>query len=330
MNRRNQILAGILAVQIVAAVVLLWPRASASGGEAKGLFPELTADQIVELTVSDTAGTSITLAKVGDAWVLPNVDNYPTQADKVPALVTKIAGLKADRLVAQTSSSYKRLKVATDDFERLLEFRLADGSTHKLYLGTSPSYRATHVRADDQSQVYLTSDLSASDAGVSATSWVDPNYVSVPVDQVVALTLENANGRFEFVKEGDTWTMQGLAADETLDQSKVTGLVGKARSVSMMRPLGKTADPSYGMEAPTAVVTVKTHTDDAGDKTYTLTVGAKDATDNSYVVKSSDSEYYARVTEYTAKDLVEQNRESFLQVPPTPTPGAEGTPTAAP
>jgi hypothetical protein len=331
MNRRNQILAGILVVQLALATFVLWPRSSASGGEVKSLFSGVTADQIVALTVSDATGKSVALAKEGDNWVLPNVDNYPTQADKVSSLATKIAGLKADRLVAQTSASYKRLKVATDDYERLIEFRLADGTSHKLYLGTSPSYGAIHVRADDQNGVYLASDLSVTDAGVSATSWVNSDYVSVPVEQVTAVTLENANGRFEFVKEGDTWTMKDLAPGETLDQSKVTGLVGKARYVTMLRPLGKTADPSYGLDAPNAVVTVQTHSDDAsgdnaGDRTYTLTVGSKDATDNSYVVKSSDSDYYVRVTEYTARDLVEQNHESFLQVPPTATPAAEETP----
>jgi hypothetical protein len=324
MNRRNQILAGVLVVQLAVAVFVLWPRTSASG-EAVSLFPGVTADQIVALTVSDGSGNTIALAKEGGAWVLPDAEGYPTLEDKVPTLLTKIVGLKTDRLVAQTATSYKRLKVAADDYERLIEFTLADGTTHKLYLGTSPSYRALHVRADGESEVYLTSDLSTTDVGADAASWVDRAYVDIPQDQVVAVTLQNANGRFEFVKNGDSWTMQGLAEGETLNEGQVTSLVSKARYVSLLRPLGKTEDATYGMQTPGAVVTVQVHSD-AGDKTYTLTVGAKDATDNSYVVKSSDSAFYVRVSEYTAKDLVEKTREGFLQLPPTPTP--EGTPTA--
>jgi hypothetical protein len=319
MNRRNQILAGILAVQLAVAAFVLWPRSSASGGEAGSLFPGVAADQIVALTIGDATGKSVALAKEGDAWVLATADNYPTQADKVPSLVEKIAGLKTDRLVAQTSSSYKRLKVAADDYERLVEFKLADGTTHKLYLGTSPSYRALHVRADDEAGVYLTSDLATTDAGVAATAWVDSAYVNIPQDQVVAVTLENA-------KVGETWTMQDLASGETLDQGKVTSLVSKARYVAMSQPLGKAADAAYGMEAPGAVVTVQTHSDDGGDKTYTLTVGAKDATDNSYVIKSSESPYYVRASSYSVEDFVQQSHESFLLVPPTATP--EVTPAA--
>jgi hypothetical protein len=329
MTRRNQILAGILVVQLVVVGLVLWPRSSASGGEVTSLFPEVTADQIVSLTISDTTGKSITLAKDGDAWVLPDVDNYPTKADQVPTLLDKIVALKTGRLVAQTSTSYKRLKVATDDYERLVEFSLADGTTHKLYVGTSPSYGATHVRADDEAGVYLTSDLSITDAGVTATSWVDSAYLNIPADQVVAVTLENANGQFKFAKVGDTWTMDDLATGETLDQSKVTALVNKARYVALSRPLGKTADPAYGMDTPGAVVTLQTHSDDEGDQTYTLTVGAKDTTDNTYAIKSSESPYYVRASSYSVEDLVQKDHERFLLLPPTPTPEPGATPSGS-
>jgi hypothetical protein len=327
MNRRNQILAVILAAQLVVVGFVLWPRRSASSGEVKSVFPDVTTDQIASLTISDVSGTSITLAKEGDAWVLPDVDSYPILSDKATALLDKLVALKTDRLVAQTSSSYKRLKVATDDYERLVHITLADGTTHDLYVGTSPSYGATHVRADDQAGVYLTSELSISDVGTGASSWVDTAYLNVPEDQIVALTLENANGRFEFTKTNDTWTMKDLATGETLDQSTVTALVNKARYVTLSRPVGKTADPAYGMDAPGAVVTLQTHSEDAGDKTYTLTVGAMDSADSTYVVKSSESPYYVRASSYSVADLVQKDHEAFLLQPPTPTP--EATPSGS-
>ncbi len=55
-------------------------------------------------------------------------------------------------------------------------------------------------------------------------------------------------------------------------------------------------------------------------ETYTLRVGAKDDEDNSYVVSSSESPYYVRVSNYTVKDFVERTRDDFLEQPPTPTP----------
>lgn len=320
MNRTNQILAAVLAVQIVLVAVVFWPRPAASVASGQPLFPGVEADQIVRMTVTDATGNQIKLAKSMGAWVLPEADDYPTQQNKVPELLAKIVALKTDRLVAQTPASHKRLKVADGTFERLIEVELADGATHRLYLGTSPSYGASHVRADDQNEVYLAS-LSISDVGVQASSWVDTLYLSLTQDQIVALTLENKNGRFEFEKDdAGTWTMKGLAADETLNENNMTSLVTRVSSLQMVGPLGKTEQDGYGLKQPNAVVTVNTRDGEGNVKTYSLRVGAKSGEDNSYVVISSESPYYVRMSEYTVKDFVERTRDDFLELPPTPTP----------
>ncbi|MGA9351413.1 MAG: DUF4340 domain-containing protein [Anaerolineae bacterium] len=319
MNRTNQILAAVLAVQIVLVMVAFWPRpASVASGES--LFAGLEAEQITRLTISDETGKQIKLAKGLGDWVLPEADDYPCLENKVPQFLEKIVALKTNRLVTQTPASHKRLKVADDTFERQIELELADGTTHRLYLGTSPSYGATHVRADSQDEVYLAS-LLASDAGVNASNWVDTLYFSVAQDQIAALTLQNENGRFEFEKDdAGTWTMKDLAIDETLNENNVTSLVNRVSSVQMLRPLGKEPQDDYGLETPNAVVTVETRDDEGNTKTYTIRVGAKDDEDNSYVVISSESPYYVRMSEYTVKDFVEKVRDDFLELPPTPTP----------
>ena len=325
MSRTNRILAVLLAVQIVLVAVAFWPKpASVAGGE--GLLAGLEAEQIAQLTISDETGNQIKLAKGLGNWVLPEADDYPCTENKAPEFLEKIVALKTNRLVTQTPASHKRLKVASDAFERRVELELADGTTHLLYLGTSPSYGAIHVRADGQNEVYLAS-LSASDAGIFASNWIDTLYFSVAQDQLVALTLENGNGSFEFEKdEAGTWTMKGLAADEMLNENNVTGLASRIASLRMLRPLGKTEQSEYGLQEPLAVVTVQTRDGEGNTETYTIRVGAQDDEaasaneDNSYVVISSESSYYVRVSEYTVEDFVGRVRDDFLELPPTPTP----------
>jgi hypothetical protein len=321
MNRTNQILAGVLAVQIILVAVVFWPRPAASVASGEPLFAGLEVDQIVRLTISDADGKQIQLAKSFGEWVLPEADDYPTQENKVPELLDKIVALKADRLVTQTPASHKRLKVADGAFERQVEFELADGTTHKLHLGTSPSYGTGHVRADRQDEVYLASGLSASEAGVQASNWVDTRYLSIPQDQIVALTLENKNGRFEFEKDDDgTWTMKSLAADETLKENNVTSLVNRISAVQILRPLGKTEGDDYSLKEPNAVVTVQTRDGEGNVKTYSFRVGAQSEEDSSYVVISSESPYYVRVADYTVKNFAERTRDDFIELPQTPTP----------
>jgi hypothetical protein len=86
----------------------------------------------------------------------------------------------------------------------------------------------------------------------------------------------------------------------------------------MTAPLGKEEQAAYGMATPNAVATVETAT-----KTYTLQVGAQDPDDNSYVVISSESPYYVRVSEYSVQALVQNTRADFIEAPPTPTPEGE-------
>jgi hypothetical protein len=318
MNRLNQILVVLLVLQLVVAAIILIPR-PAPAGEGESLYPDLEAGRIVGLTVTSADGETHQQAKRDGNWVLPEADDYPVQADKVPPVLDKLAALQADRLVTETTGSHKRLKVAEDDFERLVEFELDDGSHYRLYVGTSPSYGATHVRAEGQDEVYLTSELSLQDLGAAASAWVDRAYLDLPEDQIMALTVENENGTLDLRKIGEAgWMLTDQAGDETLDQGIVTSLANRAAYITLLRPLGREDKPEYGLANPSAVVTIQTHSDEEGDKTYTLWVGTQDAEDNSYVIRSSESAYYVRVSEYSVQDLVDYTRDDLLELPPTP------------
>jgi len=334
MKRHNQILASILVIQIVLGVVVFWPKSAATGGEP--LFPDLEAGDIVSLTITDADGNGIALAQLpspevgrgaggegrGD-WVLPDADDYPAKADKITPLLEKIAGLTTGRLVTRTDASHKRLQVAPDDFASRIKFETADGTKHALYLGSSPSYGATHFRLDGQSETYLTSDVSTWDANTSAASWIDTSYVSLDKERLTRVTLENGNGTFVFTRDdAGEWTLAGLEAGEELASGKVTTLVNRATSVTLLRPLGTEEDAAYGLDDPLATVTLE-----IDDETVTLQVGAQDADDRSYIVKSSASPYYVRVAEHNVKPLVGNRRDDFLELPSTPTP--EPTPTSA-
>jgi len=319
MNRGNQALVAILVAQIALAVLVFWPRqASVAAGEP--LLAGVEVDQIARVTIRDAAGEQVQLAKTDDGWVVADAGNYPVTEGTVPELLDKLVGLKSGRLVAETAGSYQRLQVADENYAYRVELKLENGTLRTLYLGTSPSFGAIHVRVAEQTPVYLASDLSSADVGTRVSNWIDTSYFSVPQDQIVAVTLENRNGTFEFQKVGEEWTMAGLAADETLDTGSVTSLVSRATSVRMLRPLGTEPMPSYGMDAPSAVLVLNARSPEGTATTYMLYVGARSEEDSSYVVKSSESPYYVRVAEFTAQDWVETDRQGFLELPPTPAP----------
>ncbi len=320
MNKLNQILIALVVVQIALAAFVFWPRPAAQA-EGGPLVSGFNTAEVIGLTISDGDGHRVALARSGDGWVLPEADDFPVKADSVTPFLDKIGVLQSNRLVAQTENSHRRLQVAADEFNRLVEISLADGASHKLFIGSSAGAGATHVRVDDQPQVYLTADLTGWDANAQASAWIDTLYFTLPQTATVALTLENTNGRFEFEKRGDSWTMADLADGETLKTDEVTRLVNLASAVRLVEPIGRTEQPDFGLAEPQAVVTLKT-----ADGDYTLQVGAKNPDTNNYVLKASNSPYYVWVAEMTADDFVVKSQADFVEQDSPATP-AESQPT---
>ena len=316
MNRGNQVLIGVLVLQVALAVVLFWPRQPATAA-GEPLFAGLEADQIVRLTIDDEVGGHVQFTKTGDVWVLADAGEYPTTEGAVDALLEKIVALQVGRPVAESEDSHARLKVADKEYASRVELKLQDGTLRTLYVGTSPSYGAGHVRVAGSDEVYLVSDLSSTDVTTRLSNWIDTSYQSLSTQEIVAVELENKNGTLEFAKEGEEWTMVGLEEGETASSSAISSLVSRAASVRMLRPLGTEDKPSYGMHDPNAVLVLHARSSEGTETTYTLHVGAQDDQDNSYVIKSSESPYFARVAEYTAKDWVENMRDDLLEKPET-------------
>ena len=311
MSKLNKILVVILIIQLALTAFVFWPKSTVQAGEP--LFADFAASEVAKLTIRDNEDNVIVLAKNGENWVLPEADDFPVQADKVSTLLEKLEGIKGNRLVTQTEASHNRLKVDENDFNRLIEIELADGTQHKLYVGSSGGASATHVRADGQPEVYL-ADMNTFDVSAQPSGWIDTLYVEIPQENVVAVKLENENGTFEFAKEGDTWTMLDLAEDEVFNESGLTGMLNNAATVRLTAPLGKAEESAYGFNKPLAVVTL-TYEQEDRSQVATIEVGAK-TEDNSYYLKSSGSPYYVTVSEFIGSSLIDKTRNDFLQEPP--------------
>lgn len=359
MNNTNKILALVLLVQLVLlGVIALWPE-SESAATGEPLVAGLDAASITKLVIKESDELEITLTKNDSGnWVLPDYDDFPVDATRVTRLLDKIAALQTNRLITRSDTSHRRLQVAGDQFVRLVEFEQSDGKSHKLYLGNTGGGGAIYARLDDQDQVYLVDDLASSDAPSQPSGWINTLYLSAAQDQVTAVTLTNANGTFEFTKSGDTWTMAGLAENETLNQEALNTLLGQITALRMTAPIGKETEESFGLDAPRATLKLKvleavgeqtedpaalntpTATPQMEERDYTLQIGAE--LEDGVVVKSSASDYYVLVSTTTASNLLDKTRENFITVleptatpepsldltPQISTPDAEDTPAA--
>lgn len=341
MNRTNQILAVILVVQlIVAGVVYLRPDDRSEDSAARGgaFLADFNPDDVTGIRIEDSDGLSIEVKQnAAGEWVLPSADDYPVRAAAASDLLGKLDALQANRLIAQNASSHTRLQVSDSDFSRKISLTLKGDKQRLVYVGSTVGSNAVHVRLDGSDEVYLVTDFAPFDANPALTTWVDTLYFSAVRDRIESVTLENLEEAIKFVKqEDDTWTVNGLASNERVNDSSVSSLLSSVTSIRLVQPVGREVDASYGLDAPLATITVvvapepvdetATATPSDGDtppvtdsfnlpsteapEVYTLTIGA--ATENGYYLKSSASDYVVLISTTTGDNFVPKLRGDYV------------------
>ncbi len=327
MKRRNQILAGLLGAQIILSVLVFLPRVLPAQSQSGPLLGNLQASDIVKVTLTEKNGNGLTLAKQAAGWTLPQFEDYAANGDQVTRFLGQLVGIKTDVLATNTASSLKRLQVADDDYVRKIDLQGADGTVHTLYLGTASGGGANHVRLAGQDNVFVARGINSGEAATDVGAWINQTYLSVPQNNILSATIENAQGKFELSNKANVWSMQNLPHGGQFNQEAVISLLARLGSLTMMRPLGKEAKLEYGLDKPSVTVTVVV-SDTNNTKVYTLKVGAKDSEGN-YPVISSDSPWYVRVAPFNVEPFITAMVDTFL-LEQTPTPEATPSSSALP
>jgi hypothetical protein len=351
-DRTNRILIGLLIIQLIALAVVYLPSTLAANQPALtggALLKDFAPDNVTAITLRDGDNNTITLTKVDGAWVYPKGGNFPVTPTQVTTFLSKLQGLRTNRLIAESRTSHNRLKVAADSFERKIEVTLTDNRAVTVYVGTSAGANATHMRLDGDDRVYLTSGLAAFDAPATIATWISTSYLSADQANIVALRVVNAQGEFILTKGDAGWTLIGLSAGEQVNQDAVNRLLGQVSSVSLSEPLGKQDEERFGLKQPAVVVSFTTRTEivptvaptvtpasiglitttppppptaapaQVDEKNITLSIGAK--LDAAYAAKASTAEYYVTISAPTAEAFTRLARADLLVQQPTATPG---------
>jgi hypothetical protein len=250
----------LLALVQIAVLVLVVLTVARPPAKAMGplLGADVTPDKVVGIRVEDGDGNTIELKKAGVDWVLPGADSYPADGQRVGDFLSALTGLQRRGLVADTSDAYKRLEVADDSFQRKVTLTLDGGGTTTLLIGSEPSYGSTHLRVQGDQGVYLSHTLHSSQARTDASAWVKPVVVDLDKANVTAVTIHNAQGELHFSRSGDGWSLDGLGAGQTFDPQRLSSFLDRVTQLRLHAPLGKTVDASYGLDAPTATITLVT------------------------------------------------------------------------
>jgi len=309
----NQILLGLLVLQILLSALVFWPRTAAT--EQQTVFADLDPAAVTAILLEDDTGALVQLEKDGSQWILPELDDYPALETEVNTLLTDLLSISIGETVTSSETSQSALQVADNNFLRKVTLSTDASEKYVIYMGSSPSYNAAHFRIGGEGDTHLASDLNVNDYNARVSDWIDAVYLRVNQEDLVSLELQNAQGSLGFSKdEAGSWQLDGLSSGEVQNDTELNSLLGSSTAITMTSPISLTEDPDWGFDEPLAELTYTTT-----NSTVTLYVGAQDPDDLSFVIKSSESDYYARVREYSVDSLVTYTRESFI-LEPTATP----------
>lgn len=347
LNRSNLFLAALLVAQVILLAISALTAGGTEGRQVQPILSDVAMADVERLMIADDLDNEMTFARSAEGWVLPNADDFPLNGEKVEEVLSKLANLDTRRLVASNPSNFARLEVKEDDFRRRIGIETA-GSKTALYLGGSGGVNTVYARRADQNDVYLGTGLNSWELSTQASTWLDANYVSIPLDDVLEILVQNADGHFTFLRDGEDWTYTGLAEGEIFEDAKMPLILRNAASIRMLEPLGLTAQEEYGLDPAQVVAEVKYRqlveedSDEAADRdvdeaaedaeveveieyaeaSYTLTFGAE-LEPGDIVLKSSDAEYYVLVRDTIFKAF-KNLKHAELVKQPEPETDAEG------
>lgn len=334
LNRSNLYLIALLLAQLALLIVMA---VSSSGAETRAVAPILqgmTAAEVTRLTIADEAGDILVFARADEGWVLPLADDFPVNGEKVDEMLSKIEQLDTRRLVASNPANFARLEVKEDDFRRQLTLE-AGTARAELYLGASGGVDTVYTRRAGEDEVWLGFGLSSWELSTQAPTWVDTSYVNVPQDDLLEISVRNANGTFTFRRDGESWTYTDLPAGATFEDTKMPSILRNAATLRLMEPLGREMLPDYQLDAPQVSVDARyralVESADAPEETAELADGADaappDYTEERYridfgaqreagvVVKADTADYYILARDTVLSAFSSLKHEDFIRAP---------------
>jgi hypothetical protein len=205
MQKRSLILLASATVVLVAiAIVVLasGDRGVSRAAPGQPAFPALAAKlgEVASVTVS-RGGTTMTLIRDGDSWLVAEKGNYPANASKISQIVRAMADLTLVEPKTQNPDLYPRLEVEDPDNGKSALVAVKDksgGDLAKAIVGKRRYDRlgagndAVYLRKPGEVQTWLA--RGTLDPSGDPASWLDRQIVDISEKKIAKVTLTQPDG----------------------------------------------------------------------------------------------------------------------------------------
>ncbi len=305
MNTTNQMLAGLLVVQLLLALGTWSSHGDSVETGTRPLLP-LELSSITGLTVeakplaADKEARSVRLVRDGETWKVASAGDFPADKAKVEEALKKILDIRIRDPIARSKASHNALHVGASEYDKKIAIRVGD-KVHDLVLGSAKG-SSSNVRLSSSDDVFWAKGVSSWSVGDDVSSYVDTQYISL--DEPTKVSVTNQHGSFVLEKAADgAWKLAGLPG--TVDKGKVDSFVSSVAKVRLTEPVGKDVRAEHGLTSGARVELA-----DKDGKTIRYAIGTLE--DDKYYVKADDREHVVRVSKWSLEKVLDQKPTDLL------------------
>lgn len=321
MEKYIRLLAILLGVQVLLAAAVWVSGSDLSAKPDNTPLLALKGKTVDRVTIDGPDKAKVTIAKTGNAWHLPEHDDFPANGDKIEQLLTRLKALKHGTPIADTKGALERFKVSDRTFKRRITLAQGTDTLATLYLGSAQG-RETHAREASENAVHLVK-LGTYDAPTKVEDWEDKTVLQIPKDDIVAIEVHGL--RFERTsnakpkdssKQDKNKTAEPAVPDwqvaghieGTLKPDAADKFATKLAQLRIGSVLGKQEQPDYGLKTPALTLSVtRKNGQELGYRLAEMTDKKEQ-----YVLKVSSRAEYFRLPGYTAEPLIKAAKYDAL------------------
>jgi hypothetical protein len=226
----------------------------ATAVEEKDKVFTVDADKLQELTVtSDGATTS--LSKTDGVWKITAPVSADADGNEVSGLTSTIAGLEVNRVVDENASNLADYGLATPRIT--VAFKAEGGASGELHIGDkTPTQSDMYAMKPGEKRVFLVPAFQETSLAKNTFALRDKRILHFDRDKTDALEIAvPGSPAVQVARAGTEWVVKSPIQARG-DYSAIEALLTRLSTASMTELTDPNSPETFGLESPTAVVTV--------------------------------------------------------------------------
>jgi len=212
----------ILLIQCALVITVYWPSATTDEVPSEQMAP-FGRERVDKVIVGDKFDNETVLQKIGERWILPELEGLPADSAMVDKLLDALTGGNTGWPVADSVAARQRFQVASYHYRRRITLLEDDNVLGNFLLGTSPGYRKVYARNEAQGAIYSIA-FNTHDAPGTSGTWLDRKLLQLRTPLRI-----DADG-YSLQRQGDGW-VSGIG--KMPDDRELQALLSALRSLQI-------------------------------------------------------------------------------------------------